>query len=738
MTRGRRLLRRVLTASATDVTPGGESGWWQYLVPALIVVVVAFGAVQVRSAASDADRAARTAAAAARFTTAVDGARTLALASPKTPSRILLRSAERDLRALERRAPDNETVSALAPAFTIAQRSHEGLAGVTALAAVAERDLSVAARSASERERERFTLTLVGGLLLTVLLMWIFWARRTRVALAQSERRFRSLVDRSSELVAVLDDHGRVVSATAVFQRRLGHEPSALAGTPLLDLVHPDDREGVDFEVGREEPLHWRLRHADGTWHATEAEWSDLRHDPAVGGFVVTMRDVSDRIELTDRLHHQAFHDGLTGLPNRALFEDRAGHALERLRRNHDGVAVLSIDLDDFKAVNDSLGHPVGDLLLREFALRLAECTRRADTAARFGGDEFGVLVEGPDAMEAAAVVAERVHESLDRPVELDGEELYVHASIGIAAGTAELTAEDLIRNADLAMSAAKTLGKGRTAIFEESMHSAARKRLQLSVDLRRAVHDRELRVAYQPLVRLSDGHLLGAEALLRWNHPTLGDIPPLEFIPLAEENGLIIPIGTFVLREACRQLVAWQREHPENHPDYISVNLSARQFTPEGQIVEDVRAATRDAGMDPARLMLEITESTLMRDRDAIVRDLHALRKMGVRIAIDDFGTGYSALSYLRQLPVDTVKMDRSFVSALGAGSADAALIRSVVELGEALKMQIVAEGIEGQEQLDSVAGLRCEIGQGYFFSPPVFPDGMRLVLDEQRRERL
>jgi EAL domain-containing protein (putative c-di-GMP-specific phosphodiesterase class I) len=231
---------------------------------------------------------------------------------------------------------------------------------------------------------------------------------------------------------------------------------------------------------------------------------------------------------------------------------------------------------------------------------------------------------------------------------------------------------------------------------------------------------------------------MLGAEALLRWNHPTLGDIPPLEFIPLAEESGLIVPLGTFVLREACRQLVVWEREHPDHHPDYISVNLSARQFTPEGQIVEEVRAATRDAGMDPSRLMLEITESTLMQDREAIVRDLDALRRMGVRIAIDDFGTGYSALSYLRQLPVDTVKMDRSFVTALGAGSADSALIRSVVELGEALQMQIVAEGIEAQEQLDSVTGLRCEIGQGYYFSPPVFPEGMRAVLDGQRRERL
>ena len=544
----------------------------------------------------------------------------------------------------------------------------------------------------------------------------------------------RSLLEHSSELIAVIDADHRVTFVTPVVERLLGHQEDALVGVSLTDLVHPEDRLGLggsDRATKR-----WRLSRADGSWHEVDGGWTDLRDDPAVRGYVLTMRDVSGQQELRDQLERQAFHDALTGLPNRPLFEDRVKHALERVRRYGQEVAMLFIDLDDFKAVNDSVGHPVGDCLLQEFAKRLQDCIRRADTAGRLYGDEFAVLLEGPEAPQAAAATAQRIHDCLTQPVILEAGEVVLHASIGIATGEAEMATEDLIRNADIAMYAAKSVGKARSMAFTPSMHQAARKRLQLSGDLRRALPNGEIKLQYQPLVQLSSGSLLGVEALARWTHPTLGEVPPSDFIPLAEETGLIISIGRFVLEEACRQMTAWCARHGSSKFDYVSVNLSVRQFRPEGQIVEEVQAATRAAGLDPSRLMLEITESVLMHEREAIVRDLNRLRALGVRIAIDDFGTGYSALSYLRDFPIDTVKMDRSFVRDLGEDEADAALIRSVVELGEALDMKIVAEGIENRAQLDSVSALHCDVGQGYFFSVPVSPEDIDGLLSEQAQQ--
>jgi diguanylate cyclase (GGDEF)-like protein/PAS domain S-box-containing protein len=746
MRRGLRA-QKVLVASAARVAPGGEAGPFQWLVPALVVIVVLFAALTVRSEADKATTASLAATRAQDFSASARESRALQVAvdasqsanpAIKAQAKISLDRMKSELGPLVDVARGDPQVVAIARDVK-GSGPGKSLEPVAAAADTLAHDLHDESRSTTQSAHQHLTLTLVGGALLAALMLWSFFAKRARIQLERSERRFRSLVEHSTELVAVVDDKKRIRFVTPTFHRRLGYDPDHLLGTPLLDLVHPEDAKQAPVEQAPTadpedaSPRRWRLKHSDGSWVETEMDAKDLLDDPAVRGYVITIQDVGHRRMLEEQIRHQAFHDSLTGLANRALFEDRLNHSLERLRRDTtQGAAVIFIDLDDFKTVNDSLGHAAGDDLLKAFAGCLADCTRRADTVARFGGDEFAVLVEGFLADDAALVIADRIHATLEKPIRLEQDDVYVHASIGIANGDVGTTADEVVRNADLAMYSAKDDGKGQTACFEPSMHSAARKRLQLTGDLRRALDEDQLSVNYQPLIRLEDGRMLGAEALLRWRHPELGLVPPVEFIPLAEESGLIMSIGSFVLNAACRQLKVWQNEHPGRHPDYVSVNLSVRQFQREGQIVEEVTRAIQDAGIRGANLMLEITESVLMEDREPIIRDLDALRALGVRIAIDDFGTGYSALSYLREFPIDTVKMDRSFVHNLGNDAADSALVRSVVELGEALDMQIIAEGIEVQGQLDSVTGLRCDIGQGYFFAPPLDADAMRSLLND------
>jgi diguanylate cyclase (GGDEF)-like protein/PAS domain S-box-containing protein len=600
---------------------------------------------------------------------------------------------------------------------------------LTPLAASVSDRLGSEAARADAHARNQSTLSLLAGLLVVVFLMWIFWAKRSAAQAAVRERRSRALWKDSSDLLLLVDSGGRVLFATPAVERIIGHSPDDLVGTPFLELVHPGDRHlaSTTLRTARTEPettssAKWRVLREDGLFVDVEGTCANLLEDPSVRGFVVTLRDVGERKDLENQLRHQAFHDSLTGLPNRALFEDRVRHGVAQSLRDRQPLAVLFVDLDDFKTVNDSLGHAAGDDLLCQVAKRLDACTRGSDTAARLGGDEFAVLVHTEGAAADTAVeVADRIHEALQRPFQIAGDEIFVHASIGIAMGHTGTSAEDLLRNADTAMYAAKASGKGCSEIFRATMHMAAQKRFQLTGDLRRAVRDDQFTVHYQPLVDLKSKAVLGLEALVRWDHPTLGQIPPADFIPLAEETGLIIQIGRFVLEEACHQRRAWVDEHPEYDQLYVSVNLSTRQFKPAGQIVKDVRETTARAGVDPSMLVLEVTESILMGDRESITRDLQALRALGTRIAIDDFGTGYSALSYLREFPIDSVKMDRSFVSDLACGTGDAALVRSVLELGEALDMQIIAEGIEDVNQLTSLSDLRCSVGQGFYFAPPL-----------------
>jgi diguanylate cyclase (GGDEF)-like protein len=414
----------------------------------------------------------------------------------------------------------------------------------------------------------------------------------------------------------------------------------------------------------------------------------------------------------------EAFHDPLTGLPNRALFLDRLQHALDVAARRATELCVLFVDLDRFKAVNDSLGHAAGDELLRAAAARLSECTRAADTTARFGGDEFALLLEDDGNGLQPEVVAERIIASMRRPFGLEGKELFIGATVGIAIADGEGQGPDeLLRNADLAMYRAKKEGGGRAATFENAMRTALLARIELEADLRHAVAGGGLSIAYQPVVELRTGRTVAVEALARWRHPTQGPIPPLTFIPLAEEIGVIGELGRWVLAEGCRQLAEWRKLAPDL---VLNVNLSAQQLRDDG-LPADVECALRINGLPGSALTLEITESMLLSgDEDAAAR-LQRLKALGLSIAVDDFGTGYSSLSYLQQFPVDALKIDKSFVDSVAASPQDSALARTIVELGRGMRLETIAEGIESVEQLDCLKQLRCELGQGYHFSQPL-----------------
>jgi diguanylate cyclase (GGDEF)-like protein len=415
---------------------------------------------------------------------------------------------------------------------------------------------------------------------------------------------------------------------------------------------------------------------------------------------------------------HQAFHDSLTGLPNRALFLDRLEHAEARATRTGSPVAVLFLDLDSFKKVNDRLGHVAGDELLVLVAGRLRRCMRPSDTAARFGGDEFAMLLEdmAPDA--SPALVAERVLQDLTKPFTIQGQEVLISASVGIASSQ-DRADDDLLRNADLAMYRAKSAGKGRFQQFEAGMHVVVLERLELEVDLQRALHRRELEVHFQPIVELATGRTVAVEALLRWNHPTRGLIGPDEFIPMAEETGAIHAFGQWVLSEACRQAVEWNAGVCNDDPISIGVNLSGRQLD-DSALVNLVAAVLEETGLPPELLILEITETILMQDLEGTISKLSELRELGVRLSVDDFGTGYSSLQYLRRFPLDSLKIAKSFVDGVAGPSQDAAVARAIVDLGETFNLRVVAEGVEAIEQHERLLELGCEFGQGYLFARP------------------
>ena len=553
--------------------------------------------------------------------------------------------------------------------------------------------------------------------------------------LTRSEERFRSLVSHASDVILIAAADGTVIYESPAVSQVMGFEDEGRVGGSAFDLLHPGDAAAVRqiFRDVAAQPnalvtTQFRARHSDGTWRHLEGVLKNLLDDPAVGGIVVNYRDVTDRSTLEEQLRHQAFHDTLTRLPNRALFMDRLEQAVVSTRRSDRQIAVLFLDLDDFKAINDTLGHAAGDNVLVAVAERVRNTLRAVDTTARIGGDEIAILLEDSSAA-GAEETASRIHAALREPIALPGSEVVVSVSIGIAACCqGEQTADELLRNADVAMYGAKTRGKSRSVVFDPTLHDAAISRVQLKSELRLAIQRGGLSIEYQPIVRLSDGELRGVEALVRWRHPVRGMIGPAEFIPLAEEGDMIIDLGRWVLTQACHQARAWQ-DMNGGRPVPVSVNLSPRQVEAAG-FVDEVRQILEASGLGARTLTLEITEGVLMGDTEASIATLGALKQLGIKLAIDDFGTGYSSLSYLQRLPVDILKIDRSFVSTLDTGGADAALVRSIIALGDALGLETVAEGIEEAAQLRELVSLGARFGQGYYFSRPLSVAAMSDVL--------
>ena len=561
----------------------------------------------------------------------------------------------------------------------------------------------------------------------------------------QSEARFSSLVQNSSDVVMVVDADSTVRWVSPSVERVLGYAATELDDTKLTTVVHAEDKAGVlQFLMngGREGDTHpalteFRMRHQEGFWVHVETLRTNLLHDPNVGGLVLNTRDVSERKAFEEQLAHQAFHDAITGLANRALFKDRVEHALERQVRDDRPVSVLFMDLDDFKTINDSLGHAAGDQMLTEVGERLKNCLRAADTAARLGGDEFAILLEDGGEGLGAADVAARILESLDGPFHLEGKQVFCRASIGIATADQDHEgpggAEELLRNADVAMYMAKESGKNRYQIFEPAMHDTALKRLELKADLQRALDNGEFILHYQPVIELETGEISGLEALLRWQHPQRGLVPPLDFIPLAEETGLIVQIGNWVLLEATRQAKALQERYPLNQPLHMAVNLSARQLQ-RPEIVSEVAEALMRSGLTAGSLVLEITESVMMQDIELSVQRLTELKEIGVKLAVDDFGTGYSSLNYIQQFPVDILKVDKSFIDAFNTDARKSALTATIIKLAADLELRPVAEGIERADQLEQLLQLHCDLGQGFYFAKPLPMDGIDDLLTTRR----
>lgn len=569
---------------------------------------------------------------------------------------------------------------------------------------------------------------------------------RLRRRLSQREELFRLISENAADMIALVDVSGRRLYNSPAYEKILGYSAKELAVTSAYQQIHPDDipkvmaaaQEARATGVGSR--LEYRIRHKDGRWLVLESTANAIRNEKGeVEKLVIVNRDITERKRAEEKLQHNAQHDGLTDLPNRTLFLDRLQRAFGRAQKNPGyKFAVLFVDIDGFKVFNDTMGHRVGDNIIIEIGKRLTGCLRFEDTLsrpagatgqssyqsdevlARLGGDEFTILIGSIHDPSDAMRVANRIQDALGVFV-VEGREVFISASIGIALSTTpRTTAEELLRDADIAMYRAKTLGKSCCEFFDEEMHAKAVKLLHLENDLRRAIDEQDFRVHYQPIIRMETGGIVGFEALLRWRRSPECLASPDSFISVAEAAGLIVPLGKWSLREACRQAQKWQRDYPHHSGFNISVNVSPKQFA-HPELVSDIQEVLENTGIDPRRLHLEITESVAMADPARTKQVLSQLKNLGVRICLDDFGTGHSSLSRLRRLPVDGLKIDRSFISHMEGDAQARQIVRLIIEFAHTVNLKVIAEGVETSAQLDHLKRLGCEFGQGYFFSKPV-----------------
>ncbi len=559
--------------------------------------------------------------------------------------------------------------------------------------------------------------------------------KETERALEASEARFRVLTESSLDLISVIDADGTLRYQSGALRSLLGYDPAETVGSDVFAMVHGDDAEHFRAAVRRivetrqaSGALELRFRHRDGAWRIFESLGTNCLANPHIRGVVFNSRDVTDRKAIQERIQHLAYHDNLTGLPNRSLLQDRLAHAIARAERARRKVAVLFVDLDNFKNINDTLGHDVGDELLRQVSRRLSESVRIEDTIARQGGDEFIVLLDSLEDGRGASVVAQKVLNALRQPFGLGAAEQHVSGSIGIALYPEDgRDAQTLMKNADTAMFHGKSLGKNTYQYFTSQMNIAVKRRMTLESALRRAVMQQDFVLHYQPQIDLETGEVIAVEALVRWKTEDGGTVMPGDFIPLAEETGLINEIGEWVLREGCRQAKEW---HDQGLPPRrMAVNLSARQLA-DRSFLDVVTRVLADTRLDPSCLELEITESQVMRQTESVMTLLDRLSKMGVQLAIDDFGTGYSSLSYLKRLPIQKLKIDQSFIRDITVDPNDTAIVVAIISMARSLDLETIAEGVETAGQLALLRSKGCRIGQGFYFSTPLAAEALYPML--------